>query len=187
LNLKVKYKIIVCGNASVGKTSLILRYTQDKFTKTKSTIGVDFAIKDLYTTSGDKVRLQLWDFAGEERFRTLLPKFCMGATGCLLLYDLTNSESFFSLNEWMDIIRSNTGRERTDGTTQEIPIVFIGAKKDLLNGKDRKINLNYVDEFIDNYDLNEYIEISSKTGENVEKAFQLLAGDMLELYEGNTR
>ncbi|MHA1371282.1 MAG: Rab family GTPase [Promethearchaeota archaeon] len=180
----IKYKVIITGEAQVGKTSLVDRFTEGTFSGTKSTIGVGFAVKDIFTKEKGNVRMQLWDFAGEERFRTLLPKFCMGATGAILMYDLTNPASFFALNEWMDIIRDNTGDVGENGDKIPIPIVFLGSKKDLIDeGHKCLIKKEYVDEFMENYGIQAYFEISSKTGENVEKAFIELLKEMLELRE----
>ncbi|MFX0098761.1 MAG: Rab family GTPase [Candidatus Hodarchaeota archaeon] len=181
MNIQIKYKVVVAGNSRVGKTSLVERFTEGTFSETKSTIGVGFAIKDIHTVEKGKVRMQLWDFAGEDRFRIMLPKFCLGSTGAMLVYDLTDPESFFGLNEWMDIIRQNTGEQNDKGEPVNIPIVFIGAKKDLLKDGERPIKQEYIDEFMENYDIKTYFEISNKTGENVEESFVELVKHMIEL------
>lgn len=183
MNIAIKYKVVIAGNSGVGKTSLVERFTEGTFSETKSTIGVGFAIKDIHTVEKGKVRMQLWDFAGEDRFRVMLPKFCMGSTGAVLVYDLTDPESFFGLNEWMDIIRQNTGEEDEDGKKVPIPIVFVGAKKDLLERDERPIKQEYIDEFMENYGIKGYFEISSKTGENIEKSFVDLVKQMIKLSE----
>ena len=182
--LNIKYKIVIAGESATGKTCLVLRFTEDKFMETKSTIGVAFAVKDVDTNEQGRIRLQIWDFAGEERFRTLLGPFCIGSSGAILLYDLTSPESFDHLDEWMEIIRSNTGEADQEGTKKDIPVVLAGSKKDLLDDEEqRPVNDDAVKIFMENYGITSYHEISSKTGENVEDVFNDLVNQMLAANE----
>ena len=157
------------GDASVGKTSLTIRYISGYFLEDlKLTIGVDFYSK---TTSykDKKVKLQIWDFGGEERFRFLLHQYCKGANGAFFLYDITNSATIDHLPDWTSIIREHVG---------DIPIMLIGSKVDLDEFRAvlkedgvlaaRKYNLDY------------FLEVSSKTGENVEKAFLQMTEILLD-------
>lgn len=180
--MSVKYKIVIAGQTSVGKTSLVLRFTQDKFTETKSTIGVGFAIKDVHTERSGKIRLQIWDFAGEERFRTLLGPFCTGAAGAILLHDLTDPDTFTKLDDWIRIVRSNTGDLVAGGEKHPVPVLLAGAKKDLVHGP-RSVPREQIDAFMKKHGITAYFEISSKTGENVEDVFSILVKAMLDLYE----
>jgi len=110
------------GDASVGKTSLTMRYIAGYFMEDlKLTIGVDFYSK---TTSfkDKKVKLQIWDFGGEERFRFLLSQYSKGANGAFFLYDITNQTSLDHLPDWTQVIREHAG---------DIPIMLIGSKVDL--------------------------------------------------------
>ncbi|MCK4687213.1 MAG: GTP-binding protein, partial [Candidatus Lokiarchaeota archaeon] len=103
------YKILMLGDASVGKTSLTIRYISGFFLEDlKLTIGVDFYSK---TTNfkDKKVKLQIWDFGGEERFRFLLHQYCKGANGAFFLYDITNSTTLDHLPDWTSIIREHAG------------------------------------------------------------------------------
>jgi small GTP-binding protein len=177
--LNIKFKVPICGEGSVGKTCLVLRFTENKFMETKSTIGVAFAIKDVQTTEQGKIRLQLWDFAGEERFRTLLGPFCIGSSGAILLYDLNRPESFKDLDDWMDVVRKNTGEADRLGTKKPIPIVLAGTKKDLCKGNIRPVKKETIDAFMKKHNITSYHEISSKTGENVEVVFKDLVTRML--------
>ena len=118
---KYLFKIILAGSGGCGKTTLLNRYTTGQFNSdTKMTIGVDFAVHYL-ELSEDKgaATLQIWDFGGEERFRTMLPSFCQGASGALLFFDLVRTHTFYELDEWINIIRRNT---------HNIPIILLGAK-----------------------------------------------------------
>jgi small GTP-binding protein len=177
--LNIKFKVVICGEGSVGKTCLVLRFTENKFMETKSTIGVAFAIKDVQTKEQGKIRLQLWDFAGEERFRTLLGPFCIGSSGALLLFDLNWPESFKDLDAWMEIVRANTGEGDRLGRKKPIPIVLAGTKKDLCKGNVRPIKKETIEAFMKKHGITSYHEISSKTGENVETVFMDLVMRML--------
>ncbi|NMC05995.1 MAG: GTP-binding protein [Candidatus Lokiarchaeota archaeon] len=177
--LNIKYKVVVCGESGTGKTCLVLRYTENKFMATKSTIGVAFAVKDVQTEEQGKIRLQLWDFAGEERFRTLLGPFCIGSSGAILLYDLNQPESFKDLDSWMEIVRTNTGEGDRLGKKKPIPVVLAGSKKDLCKGNVRPVKKEMIDAFMKKHDITSYHEISSKTGENVETVFSDLVSRML--------
>jgi len=177
--LNIKYKIVICGEAVVGKTCLVMRYTENKFMETKSTIGVAFAVKDVHTDEQGKIRLQIWDFAGEERFRTLLGPFCIGASGAIMLFDLTKPDSFTHLDDWMDIVRSHTGESDRIGKKTAIPVVLAGSKKDLLKGPERLVKKETLNAFMKKNAVTSYHEISSKTGENVEVVFKDLVKRML--------
>ncbi|MBD3187168.1 GTP-binding protein [Candidatus Bathyarchaeota archaeon] len=183
--MQLSYKVIMCGDSSVGKTSMVIRFTENRFTETKATIGVGFSVKDLQVTEKLKIRLQIWDFAGESKFRTLLPKFTIGASGCLLLFDTTNVHSIESFDEWFDIIRSNTFIEHDDGNKSPIPIIVIGAKSDLVQDEmlDDKIQA-YLDAFLHKHEDISCMRVSSKSGHNVGAAFTSLAMKMHEHHEG---
>ena len=120
------FKIIVVGEGGVGKTTMIRRLCYQKFLPQKMTIGADLASHDL-VVGGKNIKLQLWDFAGELRFRFFLPSYCKGAKGALLVFDLARYSTFKKLNEWYEILRSSA--------PQGITIILIGAKRDLLREK----------------------------------------------------
>jgi small GTP-binding protein len=163
------FKLMLLGDASVGKTSLTLRYISGFFLEDlKLTIGVDFYSK---TTNfeGKKVKLQIWDFGGEERFRFLLSQYCKGANGAFFLYDITNRITLDHLPDWTQIIREHAG---------DIPIVLIGSKVDLEDY--RAVTREEGILAAKKYNLAEFIELSSKTGQNVEKAFDLVTEILTE-------
>jgi small GTP-binding protein len=163
------YKIMMLGDASVGKTSLTLRYISGFFLEDlKLTIGVDFYSKTL-EHDNRKVKLQIWDFGGEERFRFLLSQYCKGANGALYLFDITNSSTLDHLPDWIKIIREHTGN---------IPILLIGSKLDLRDMRQVKEDDGIL--AAKKYDLASFIELSSKTGENVEKTFNKITELLME-------
>ena len=164
------------GDAAVGKTSLTISFISGFFLEDlKLTIGVDFYSK---TTNFNKkkVKLQIWDFGGEERFRFLLHQYCKGANAAFFLYDITNRLSLDHLPDWTQIIREHAG---------DIPIMLIGAKVDL-----KEFRAVSRDEGIlaaKKYNLSSFIELSSKTGQNVEKAFDVITETLFERYKPNSK
>ena len=172
-NYDFTYKILMLGDASVGKTSLTIRYVSGVFlADLKLTIGVDFYSKNIQWKE-NKIKLQIWDFGGEERFRFLLPQYCRGANGAFFLYDITNQITLDHLPDWTQIIREKAG---------DVPIVLVGSKLDLneFRAVPREDGLLTAKM----YNLSAFIEVSSKTGENVEKAFKSL---MESVYKKNNR
>ncbi|XP_011845989.1 PREDICTED: ras-related protein Rab-7L1-like [Mandrillus leucophaeus] len=95
------FKVLVVGDAAVGKTSLVQRYSQDSFSKHyKSTVGVDFALKVLQWSDSEIVRLQLWDIAGQERFTSMTRLYYRDASACVIMFDVTNATTFSNSQRW---------------------------------------------------------------------------------------
>jgi small GTP-binding protein len=162
-------KTIIAGDAGVGKTTLLHRYVEGRFiADTKLTIGVEFHLKEL-KIDGQEILEQIWDLGGQERFHFLLKSYAKGARGALLLFDLTRIQTLDRIKRWVDICRDEN---------PDLPILFIGSKSDLVES----ININdeYALDVKKQYNLFDYIKVSSKTGENVELAFELLARKLLE-------
>ncbi len=155
----------------MGKTSLIRRYATGKFeTSTLSTIGVDFETKKITVDDMD-ILLSIWDFAGEEKFRILFPSYVSGASGALLLYDITNRESLLDLRDWMKVITSVPYPPKTK--------LLLETKLDLK--KDRKVKIKEARKFLNEFDFQgDIIGTSAKTGEGVEEAFELLGRELLK-------
>ena len=163
------FKILIIGNASVGKTSLLRRYVNGMFDEsTIMTIGVDFFTKEIGCNNA-KCLLQLWDLGGQERFRYLLDNFVMGARGALLLFDLTGMPLIEDILEWVNIVRLHD---------LKLPILLIGTKLDLkdLIAVDDEEALNIKNTF----NMIDYIKTSAKTGYNVEEAFEILARQLIK-------
>ena len=165
-NMKL-FKLLIAGSGGSGKTTMIQRYTTGIFNEsTQLTIGVDFCVATI-KTQNESCRMQIWDFGGEQRFRVFLPSYCVGASGCLLLFDPLQYNSFLELIEWITIIRNNT---------KNIPILLISTKQDLLETNHvEPISQNDIDNFIADHNLNGFLRISSKTGLNVKNAFIMIA------------
>ena len=162
-------KILTAGEGGVGKTTLLHRYVEGKFSAdTKMTIGVEFFLKEV-EIDGKQCTLQLWDFGGQERFRFLLESYVLGAKGALLMFDLTRPMTLENLQQWVNICRKGDAN---------LPILFVGTKLDLVN--DIMIDDEYALSFKDQFDLFDFLKISSKSGENVLEAFAILTRKILE-------
>ncbi|KAF9535007.1 P-loop containing nucleoside triphosphate hydrolase protein [Crepidotus variabilis] len=120
----VDSKIVIMGNSGVGKTSLLYRYTQNRFEPKNNTAtsGAFFVTKKVHV-NGVKVRLQLWDTAGQERFRSMAPMYYRGANAALLLYDITNASTFDDIRGWLEELKKNC--------PPELIIYIVGSKADL--------------------------------------------------------
>ena len=166
------WKIMMLGGADAGKISLTIRYISGFFLgELKLTIGVDFYSK---TTNykKKKVKLQIWDFGGEERFRFLLHQYCKGANAAFFLYNITNRNSLDSLPDWTQIIREHAG---------DIPILLVGTHVDLV--EQRVITREEGIRAAKKLKLSAFIEVSSKTGQNVEKVFDIITEILFARYK----
>ncbi|MFX1275296.1 MAG: Rab family GTPase [Promethearchaeota archaeon] len=156
-------KIIVAGNSGVGKTTLLKRYVEGKFMQaSKMTVGVDHFIKELQH-SNTLCKMQLWDLGGQDRFRYIVDIALRGTQGALLLFDVTNYSSFLSLDKWVKLLRSQD---------KELPILLIATKCDLYEFSVVKNVL--IPKIVKRNQMCDYIETSSKTGQNIEKVFESL-------------
>ena len=161
---KINAKILTLGETTVGKTSILNKFTDNVFTSTQlPTIGIDFKIKNIKIGELN-IGLKIWDTAGQERYRNITKQYFKGADGILLVFDLTKRDTFDKINQWIEQLNNYT-------STYEISIVLIGNKKDLPDreisfeeGKKRAKELNV-----------EYFETSAKTGENINEAFMNLS------------
>ncbi len=162
------FKTIVVGDGGVGKTALTIRFSKDFFTEDyKMTIGVDFHVKTISIDSHEgplKCKLQIWDTGGQERFSSIRPMYYRGSLGALVIFDLTNYESFEHLPMWIEEIRDNI--------KNEIPLLLVGNKCDLVD--QRAVSVEEINEFTRNFNLY-YTESSAKTGAGVGDCFSVLA------------
>jgi len=166
------YKMVIFGDAGCGKTTLTQRFLTNLFkSSTTMTIGVDFEVKSLEINE-KKIKLQIWDFGGEERFRFLLPTYVRGANGALFMYDVTNYSSLAHIDDWLMIIRREISVE------DNFPIIVVGGKADLI--EDREVTSEEGINISKSRGVNGFIESSSKTGENVEETFEALTRLMMQ-------
>ncbi|MHA1651255.1 MAG: GTP-binding protein [Candidatus Helarchaeota archaeon] len=163
-----KLKMLLLGDAAVGKTSLIKQFIKGSFAKDyKMTIGTDIFTKDVVTNE-HTITLSIWDIAGQERFKFFRQSFYRGSSGAMVVFDLTRYTTFNpNVVNWLKELWGFTGR---------IPIVLIGNKVDLADL--RNVRKADVQAFADKIPC-KYIETSAKTGEHVDEAFRELAMAML--------
>ena len=163
------FKVLLLGNSDVGKSSLLLRFVDsvwnDGFVPT---IGVDFKVKTL-EINNKKVKMQIWDTAGQERFRTVVSTYFKGAHGILLLYDVTNKDSFKNLENWLIEIEKNS--------SDKVLKILVGNKCDLSD--DREIQTEEGQAFAVRNGM-EFMETSAKMNTNVSEAFETLGKLMIE-------
>ena len=171
-----RFKTCIFGDGGVGKTTLVNRYVSGKYQEDfKMTIGVDFYTK-LCDMDDNRVQLQIWDFGGEHQFKNLLPNYVIGASGGIFMYDISRFSSLTNLEEWLKVLKKNPEVEKI-----YLPILLVGGKSDLeVDGK-RVVENKFASEFGKKNNLFDYIECSSKTGENVEHVFELIARKMIAL------
>lgn len=162
-------KILTAGDGGVGKTTLLRRYVDGIFTSdTKMTIGVEFFLKNI-DIEGNNCSLQLWDFGGQERFRFLLDSYVLGAKGAFFMFDLTRFMTLNRIDHWLKLCRSDN---------PDIPILLLGTKFDL---KDNiSVEDDYITQIKEQYNLVDFLKVSSKTGENIQNAFKKLVRNILE-------
>lgn len=165
---KIDIKISVIGNAGSGKTSLIKSYINASYhNNTQSTIGIDFFNK--YIVIDDKyINIKIYDTAGQERYNAIVKAFYRDIHGILLIFDLTNIESFYALNKWLiDIYNGNNN--------DDLVIVLVGTKNDL----NIIVSNEMIYDFCVKYKL-QYVETSAKNNINVELLFDVIIKNILK-------
>ncbi|KAJ2614821.1 ras GTPase [Coemansia sp. RSA 1365] len=156
------FKLLLIGDSGVGKSCLLLRFADDTYTESYiSTIGVDFKIRTI-ELDGKTVKLQIWDTAGQERFRTITSSYYRGAHGIIVVYDVTDSETFGNVKQWLQEI----DRYASEGVNK----LLVGNKSDL----ERSVDFTEASEFAESLSI-PFLETSAKNSSNVEKAFMTMA------------
>ena len=171
------YKVLLLGDSTVGKTCFLMRYTDNTFQEIHmSTIGLDYRLKSMTLKSGKNVKVQIWDTAGQDRFRAITKNYYKGAHGIILIYDVTNQLSFDNVSNWINQIKEEA--------SDKVTIFLVGNKID--DVENRKIQTESGKNLAENFQL-QFYETSAKTGENVEKTFQALVEKIDEISLINTR
>lgn len=161
INYDHLYKVLVLGDSGVGKSSLLSRYVNDTFTENMvSTIGVDFSVKSI-VYNNKNIKFQLWDTAGQEKFRILTKSYYRGTHAVIIAFDLTKLDSFLNVKKWIDEVMSND-------VDQEKYIIVVGTKSDLVN--DRRVSSENVEQFKNILNV-KYFETSSKLGIGIDEVF----------------
>ena len=172
-------EIITLGDGQVGKSSIILRYTDDKFHNIYlSTIGFDTKIKNIVLDNGEEIKVKLYDTAGQERFKSIAKTYLKKANGILLIYDITRESSFNNVINWITDIN--------DGTHKDIPVVLIGNKSDLED--ERIVTKEQGEKLAKQFGYeNHFYETSCLNGEKVKEAVNDLVDQIYKKYRSNSQ
>ena len=157
-------KVVLLGDSGVGKTSIVLQLSEHVFRRnTSPTVGSGVISKEIETPSG-LVTLNIWDTAGEERYKSFTGLYTQNAVGCVAVFDLTCNESFDALPNWIEIFEQNAESEHT--------IWVVGNKSDVEDS--RAVDYNKAFDWCENHGYR-YSEVSAKTGENIDLVFSGMA------------
>lgn len=168
------FKVIIVGDPTVGKTSFVQRYVQDTFRRDyKGTVGVDFALKIIQWTEQQTVKIQLWDIAGQERFTWMTRVYYKDAHGCLILFDLTNKNSYVNSLKW----KKDLDAKCTLADGSPVPCMLIANKCDLPN---RQVESEEIEGFHKLHHFFGWTETSAKTGLMVNESVKFLLEIMMK-------
>ncbi len=161
------FKLLLIGDSGVGKSCLLLRYTDETYQESYiSTIGVDFKIKTI-ELDGKVIKLQIWDTAGQERFRTITSSYYRGAHGIIVVYDVTDQESFNNVKVWL--------QEIDRYANENVNKLLVGNKSDLTSKK--VVDYETAKAFADELGI-PFLETSAKSAANVEQSFMTMAAEI---------
>ena len=159
---QISIKLLVLGDSAVGKTSILIRYVENNFDECCiSTLGVDYKVKYI-KYKNIKIKLQLWDTSGEEKYRSISTNLIRNTQGLLIVFDLTNKDSFQNIKDWINA---------AEDYNPNLKKILIGNKLDLED--ERKVNNEALINFANNKNI-KFFETSAKDGTNIEEAFQAL-------------
>ena len=165
------FKIVLIGDTSVGKTNILSKYLTDEFdAKSKATVGVEFGVKN-FKIENNIVKVQIWDTAGEERYRSITNAYYKGAKGSLLVYDITNKKSFENVEKWISDLKANAD--------EDISMILLGNKTDLEDK--RVVTTEEGKNKAEFYNLT-FMETSALNGNNIQEAFNEL---IMDVYKRN--
>ena len=164
------FKVLLIGNSSVGKSSLLLRFVDNQWNDLfVPTIGVDFKIRTM-EIDNKNVKLQIWDTAGQERFKNITASYYRGAHGIFVVYDISDTESFKNINNWLIEIEKNANKN--------VYKILVGNKCDL--DDKRTVSYQQGKELAETYGM-QFIETSAKSNTNVDEAFHLLGREVMKM------
>jgi len=168
-NYEIMFKVVLVGDSFVGKTNIMSKYLKNEFHEdSKATVGVEFGSKQ-FNIEGHSIKAQIWDTAGQERYKAITSAYYKGAKGAFIVYDITRKNSFDSIDKWISDV--------TAVADKKISIVLIGNKSDLED--QRQVTKEQGEDKANKLEV-AFLETSAFSGENLEKAFELM---MKEVYK----
>ena len=177
MNYDQKCQLLIIGDSTVGKTSILSRFANGTFDSNYlATVGLDNFTKD-EVIDGKTIRIKIWDTAGQERYKSLTKSFFRNAEGVILVYDVTNLETYENLKFWLQSIKNNMTPDMG-----EIPIIIIGNKIDCV--AEREVNVQEAENFWKEQSI-PYFETSAKTGENIDATIKFLVKKVVDIKEGS--
>ena len=155
------YKVLLLGDSTVGKTCILLKYTDKIFQETHMmTIGLDYRLKIMQLQSGKEVKLQIWDTAGQDRFRSITKNYYKGSHGIILIYDVTSLKTFENVKSWVSQIHEEI--------SDKVVIYLVGNKIDM--DDERKVKTEEGQKLAEELGV-PFVETSAKSGENIDNIF----------------
>ena len=168
------FKIVLIGDTSVGKTNMLSRYISNEYNpNSQSTIGVELSTKN-YIFDNNEVKVQIWDTAGQEKYRSITSSYYKGAQGCLLVYDITRKETFDNIDKWFSELKNSSN--------SDITAILIGNKCDLSN--ERKVTTEEAQKKAKLLNM-AFMETSALDGSNIDKAFSELVSNVYQKNKQN--
>ncbi|XP_064400512.1 ras-related protein Rab-7L1-like [Halichondria panicea] len=168
------FKVLVIGEPSVGKTSMVARYCyRDWIENYKATVGADYAVKTIKWSTTDTVRLHIWDIAGQDHYRAMTRTYYKGASGCIVLFDLTNKRSFTEAKTWKEDLDSKVLLSNGD----TIPCLLVANKDDL---PDKRVTHNEIAKFAKDSGFFHWSPVSVKDNRNITESICQLIQKMLD-------
>ena len=170
MNYDEKCQLLIIGDSTVGKTSILSRYSNGTFNASYlATVGLDNFTKD-EIINNKTVRIKMWDTAGQERYKSLTKGFFRNAQGIMVVYDVTNSETFENLKYWINSIKTHM-----DSEIDKIAIIIIGNK---IDAEEREIKYEEAELFCKDHNY-PYFETSAKTGKNINETINFLVNEVI--------
>ncbi len=169
------YKILLLGDSMVGKTSFLVQYTENKFTENPiSTVGLDYKIKSVKLHNDKVINLQIWDTAGQDKFRSITQNYYKGAHAIILMYDITSIRTFTNIRNWISSIRNSSD--------ENIKILLIGNKIDL--EEFREVKKVDGEKMANEFNLS-FFEVSAKKNINLEDSIAKICKIIYDAFESN--
>ena len=166
----ILFKLILVGDSGVGKSNVLSRFVSNEYNDdSKATIGVEFGVKSLIVNDSN-IKLQLWDTAGQERFRAITTSYYRGSDGALVVFDVTNENTFINVEKWISEMYNIIDKRK-------LSVIIIGNKTDM--DKERIVSRERAEQLCKKYNF-EYMEASAKNNDNIDNVFLTLAEQIYE-------